>query len=921
MTLSYGMRRLVAASIVVILTTSSTTQIVFSKPNPVISQVFDEFIQHTPALPRYMEAGYSPLGRSPVVDALLGDPFYMPQYAKTTAELIKTHTSSNKLSPLSSALFIAGGISITPIDNPIPSTSVPSEFLVFEPVTAKRLYEHWTNFIHIREEVISIYSVLTEEEKRWLRENYNRFFFESQSDDSEYDAFTTENPYPLKFFALAARLNLAKLASCAVKLSTIVDEIYRHRDEYDQILLTDDFVWEENGVRLIISQKNHVTHRENADLFIDLGGSNVFYSNAGGTEGVRPLALHVDLKGNNDYKGHQFVQGSGFLGIGILASFGGNNRYMAKQYSQGCGFFGIGILMTLDGINEFKLNFGGQSFALFGASILWTKQGNNLYLARQGMAQAASSTLGVAFLVDNQGENKYICGTPDHGGKRDGGIGQGGSMGVRGFPWLNNPSFYGGLAFLYTGGNNNSFSTAWLGQGSAYFLGAGILVAEGEGDTFTADYDSQGQGLHLAAGLLLKTKGYNVFSGGWGSLGVGGDRSVGMCICNGGNNVYSGTDQSIGTARKAKALGVFIDIGGNNHYNFQKISNANIQLPAVPKDWPRGLFLQWGDNNVYPEYVDEFKRTDSTQWGIYPHSIGVSTPEPMTFETLLEKCSKTPNVPFPFDPVRSWSTNTAFRPLADQSDRQLLANEILFAGYERRRQIYETLDFMRFTNRNLDVDLNLLLESVVSLEEDQFNYAVLWALRHKEIADLSQIKKALNQNLLTSEYVRKMAVPLIGTFWPEDAVSILEKIMLEDDVDEIRYQAALALTLNLPSNSVAILRNASGSDVELVRYAIAKGLQENSNPYALSVVMPLLNDPSFYVRRAAALTAISLKHKEAIPVLFETLDYETLDLTENYGDNIFKHLAIYLGVDFGLDKQAWIDWWQSVHTIYKFPKD
>jgi len=106
---------------------------------------------------------------------------------------------------------------------------------------------------------------------------------------------------------------------------------------------------------------------------------------------------------------------------------------------------------------------------------------------------------------------------------------------------------------------------------------------------------------------------------------------------------------------------------------------------------------------------------------------------------------------------------------------------------------------------------------------------------------------------------------------------------------------------------------------ELVRYAIAKGLQESSNPSALALVVPLFNDDSFYVRRAAGLTALSLGDKNGVSIVLETLQYETLDTGDNYGDNIYKQLSTYLGVDFGLDKQAWINWWNQVKDDFQLP--
>jgi HEAT repeats len=891
-----------------------------------VTQVIDSFIQNIPALPRYMEGGYSPLGRSPVVDVLLADPLYMPTYAELVTELIKNHSQHNHLFSLGTSLLTAGGIptaSFTKEEILKFRLEVPDQFLeVFPQPLAKKIYGYWLAFMHIHQEVETVLGVLSNDEKTWIRENYNGFFFGKQDIEADYDFFTTDNPYPLKFFELASRIDLAKLSDCARKLSVITDNFYQSREEFTNILLKKDFIWEENNLKFIISQKSHVEHQENADFFIDLGGYNTIRTNAGGTEGSRSLALHVDLKGNNKYYGQNFVQGSGFMGVGLLVNCSGNNTYNADSYSQGCGFFGVGFLVNLEGNNRFTLNFGGQSFALFGSSILWNKKGGNEYLANHGMAQAASSTLGVAFLIDNQGNNTYTAGASGKGGTtRYGGIGQGGSSGVRGDPWLNNASFYGGLSFLYIGGGSNKLKTVWLGQGSAYFLGVGIVVAEGSNDIFEADYDSQGQGLHLAAGLVLKKGSKNRFSGGWGSLGVSGDRSVGMFIGVGGKNIYEGTDQSIGSSRKPKSLGMFIEIGSQNTYIFQKLSSASLQFPQSPKEWSSALFLEVGKDSSYPINVDEFKRGNDMRWGIENHSIGISTQSlsENSQETLFAKFHLDPQVPFPFDPIHGWH-NTSYQPLIYKpEDVQDLANEIITANYDRRRQIYEILDLVRFKDRKIEYDLSYLLQNPSNIDEDAFNYAALWALRNKNKIDLKEIENALSSERFTSDYARKMAVSLVGTFWTPEAIPLLAQIMLQDKSEEIRYSAALSLALHLSPSSIEILEKGLKSNSELVRYAIAKGLQESSNPSALALVIPLFKDDSFYVRRAAGLTALSLGDKNGVSVVLETLMYDTLDTEENYGDNIYKKLSNYLGVDFGLDKQAWINWWSQVKEDFQIP--
>lgn len=884
-------------------------------------------LQEVPSLPRYMEAGYSPLGRSPVVDALLGDPLYLPSYAITVSAVIKKYAAQNSLFDMTTAMQTAGGIPVTNISSEVPSPlkPVPSHFLqFFNSTTAFKLHQYWMEYLKINQEVKDILSVITDDEKEWLRQNYNLFFFEKQAPDADYEFFTTESYQQLKFFELASRIDLAKLTDCSRKLCVIVDAIYQSRQEWMDLSLDEDFVWNEQGLKLIVSSKHHTTHEQEADFFIDLGGHNIIYNNAGGTGGTRFTALHIDLKGHNTYQGTNFVQGCGFLGVGILSCFSGQNSFRADSYAQGCGYFGTGLLMNLGGNNQFNLNFGGQSFALFGFSLLWNKLGHNEYLAKQGMAQAASSTLGVAFLIDNHGNNLYTSGQQGRGMKRDGGIGQGGSTGVRHYPWLSNPSLYGGLSFLYAEGGGNTFKTAWLGQGSAYFLGAGILVADGIKDTFIADFDAQGQGLHLAAGLLYKMGQQNSFSGGWGSLGVAGDRSVGMLISIGGMSSYTGTDHSIGTSRKGKSLGAFIAIGGDNQYQFQNYSNTNLLYPEAPHQWSKALFVELGGGSSFPSHVDRFNRGYGLTWGMPDHSMGISLPaySDTNVREVLSQFHLMPSLPFPFDPITGWPSNSAYKPLlksCKEEELQKLADEILVANYDRRRQIYETLDLSRFICPNSTYSLAHLFQKPAALAEDQLSYAILWALRNKNNVQLAELKKALKQKMIASESARRMAVSLIATFWNDDATSILEHIMLTDPSQEVQYLASAGLAKNLGPQAAGILKKGVASQSEVVRYGIAKGLQESTNPYAHEIVLSLFTDPSFYVRRAAALTAISLHDKCGVSQLLDELQYETVDTAENYGSNLYKSLSSYLGVDFGLDRQAWLQWWQKNQATFQFP--
>ena len=890
--------------------------------------MLDSFIQAKYDLPRYVEAYYSPLGRSPVVDALLGDPFYMPTYANLVTEKIDEASQQNSLFAVYTTTLLAGGV---PVQKTIPYPfakvdQLPNEFLnAFGCQMGNVIYTLWRTFITISKDTEMVLAALTAEEKKWIIDNHEAFFFGLSPQDNQYDFFSTDSSQPLKFFALASRIDIAKLAECAQRLCCIVDEVYHNQKLFETLDLT-QFIWEEEGRKFIISKESQCIHNESADFFLDLGSNNTFQNNAGGTEGKRAAALLISLAGNHTYLGDTFVQGSGVLGIGILASFGGNNSYKAKSYSQGAAFFGVGILMDLGGNGSYEIDFFGQSAAAFGTSLLWDKYGDERYVAHDGMAQAASSTLGVAFFIDNAGNDVYSAGGSTAGLMRNSGIGQGGSIGTRGFPWIGRPSFYGGVSFLYDKEGNDTYYTPWLGQGSAYFLGLGILVDGGGDDEFRASVDAQGQGLHLAAGLLLKKGGNDHYIGGWGSMGVAADRSVGMLIDTGGNDRYEGLGHSVGSARKPKALGVFIDVQGQDVYSFKDHSNANVQKPESPEEWPTALFLDLNGIDIYPEGVDDLHRCNNCQWGVPPHGIGIdiNLPAQGLSDALFEKFPKEARVSFPFDPFNGWQNNVAYRPLeklTSLNEAVSLMQKIPSMDYDARRHTYEALDLWRFTHPFERIDVSELLKDPAHSSEDQLNWALLWAIQDRLLAPLAKMMQALEQGSITSEYARKMATRYVGRSGDEKAPFILaQQIANLQNSEENRSEAVLYLAKIHTENAFFLLKPLLGNPSERIKFAAASGLQESPVNGVLEAVVPLLKDESFYVRRAAAITAISLHYKPAISVLLDTLNIDTLDTTENYGDNIYNTLSTYVGVDYGVDREAWITWWNQVKGSFVFPE-
>lgn len=888
--------------------------------------ILDELIQTQQSLPRYVEAKYSPLGRSPVVDAVLGDPFYLPNYAKAVSKQLKISTQSDSLYNVYTTMLRAAGVPVPASKPALQEVSdIPSAFCqAFGQDMGSKLYTWWFNFMQIYREVEEIFAVLTPEEKLWIKEHHETFFFGTAGTDT-YDFFTTDSKMPLKFFEFASRIDFVKLSVCAQRLTLIVDAVYQQRDTLAAMPLAQKFEWTEQNLTFVVSGRGDDLHTENVDFMLELGGNDTYLNNAGGTLGERAVALLIDLEGNDTYIGKTFTQGCGCLGIGILADFGGNDIYKSTTYSQGVGFFGIGMLVDMEGDDRYELNFFGQSAAAFGQSLLWDKQGNDIYLAHEGMAQAASSTLGVAFLIDNSGNDTFTAGSDSKGLSRTAGIGQGGSTGVRSDPWPGHPSFYGGLSFLYKQTGNDIYRTHWLGQGSAYFLGAGILVDEAGDDQYYADVDAQGQGLHLAAGLLLDEAGNDLYKGGWGSTGVAADRSVGMLIDLTGDDIYEGNNHSVGSARKPKALGVLIDLQGNDHYSFGTTSNGTVQWPINPEEWPTALFLDMGGVDTFPETIDGIHRGNGLEWGIPHHAYGIDmkvSPEGLA-DALFAKFPAQPRLPFAFSPLQNWPGNVAYRSLTPPENAcafKTLLQEALTANYDRRRQIYESLDLTRFIHPERPFDVSDLLQQPVQAPEDLLNYAFLWGLQDKNYHHADTVADALDNGEIASSYARKMAIRFINATQQTTYAPLLAKLLREDADEENRVTAALGLAKMNTPHTLQWLEPALHSSSERLRYAAARGLLDTTLLGALEAIQPLLSDPSFYVRRAAAMTAISLHDKHAIQVLLDTLDIETLDTGENYGDNLYSALAPYVGVDFGVDRNKWHQWWAQVKDTFVFPE-
>ena len=794
-----------------------------------------EWLDNERDLPRYEEAGYSPLGQMPLVDQVLKEPFSLPTWTDETRTALKNSAIKNRLFLVQSDVLKSVGVSLETLPSPrFYKKPAPESFhQALGKEQGQKFYSYFLSFKAAYQAVEKELSKLSDEELKWVKDNYDRFF------NDEY--YTTDRSEPLKFFDIASKVNLSVFSGELRVLSALVDRIFQDKT-LESFSIETPFRYEEDEISFYVNPFSRVVVKEEADFVIDFGKNNHVLTRAGGTGGSRAAQMHVALDGGHLYQGENFVQGAGFLGVGLLANKKGGHTFRAKAYAQGLGFIGSGLLYNGEGFNTFIIEKGGQSLALFGTSLLWNHGGHNRLESLEGYSQAAAGTLGVAFLIDGGGSSDYF-----NDQKKMKGFGQGGAAGMRHSSWDDHASLYGGVACFYSMKGKNRFRTHWLGQGSAYFLGLGSMISEGSKNSFKADQVSMGQGLHLAAGIFQNFGNSNTFNGGWGSLGSSGDRALGMFFSLGNCNTFKGTVQSLGSSRKPFSLAVFVSKGENNTFEYGDLSFTELQMPDKPDEWPEALVLIQGD--------------EKAPWGIPPHSLGMSLPY-----IPLSKLNK---------------------PLPKVKKRETEALDLEFYLHPENK-----IDFKPYMNN-----------------PETFAWAVNKIIQSEASFDIKPILEKLNSY---SPYNRRMALLLIHRFWTDSAEEPVSRLIHDDPSDRIKATAARILALHVSSDGLDLVQEDLDHPNEAVRYYLAKGLKERKEERVVDMMTPLLDDPSPYVRRQAAVTLISIGEEDiALPVLIETLNTPTLDLTDNYGQNLFNELKPYLGDDIGNTKESLQKWYHN----------
>ena len=358
--------------------------------------------------------------------------------------------------------------------------------------------------------------------------------------------------------------------------------------------------------------RNNRHQLKDALLVLDVGGDDAY-------EFLAPAETHrmsvlLDHRGNDRYAtaAPGADPSAATLGYGILWDTEGDDRYEGSEQAQASALFGAALLVEGGGNNRFVASARSQAHAVAGLALLLSGGGDDTFRA-QTYSQASGGPQGVAVLIDTGGNERYtLDNTPlvrpsPQLPERNTSMGQGAGYGGRG-EFFDGRSLAGGIGLLLDLAGNDRYEAQVFAQGAGYYEGLGLLLDDGGDDRFESAWYAMGAGAHHAAGILLKRGGGNdVYRASHEiALGSAHDLSVGVFVDEGGNDDYAVGQLGLGVGN-ANSTGLFVDAAGDDRYAVASPTcralgaayqhawgDARETLPNL------GLFMDLGGVDHYP---------------------------------------------------------------------------------------------------------------------------------------------------------------------------------------------------------------------------------------------------------------------------------------------------------------------------------
>jgi hypothetical protein len=322
-------------------------------------------------------------------------------------------------------------------------------------------------------------------------------------------------------------------------------------------------------------------------VIVDLGGDDVYKGTIASSFDVEhPFGVVIDVAGNDRYEATELGCATGRLGCGLLVDLAGNDRYTLAPGSGGCGFGGVGILIDAGGDDTYEGTVFTQGVAMAGIGLLIDLTGKDKYSAH-GLSIGLGMPAGVGAVIDASGDDEYLCGKKIPSGYNQSdapnakptdpefqfdafGMGMGlGRRVVPPTPESNEFQLAGGFGIVIDIKGNDRYESSNFSQACGYFFGTGIkLDLAGDDEHIGARY-GHASGAHFGLGLFVDYAGKDTYSstGPTYNCGCAWDHSAFLCIDAGdGHDTYN-FDRTAGLGRAdIGSWGVFADLGGKDRY-------------------------------------------------------------------------------------------------------------------------------------------------------------------------------------------------------------------------------------------------------------------------------------------------------------------------------------------------------------------
>jgi hypothetical protein len=928
-------------------------------------------------LPRGWEGGYRYCCRFPIIDYVSNRPLYMKQWAEDQSKaLTDKHRSSGVLACECGLDVLDGSPPLQYRTWWMPAaedTSIPAGVV-------RGLSGHGYS-LKFEDEVVRLCRTMTNvwrtalEARGGLHTGDSAFFADNPGyylapDGKRMADITGNTDGQLAFIERARRVQTYRFSACARDLAAAVERYtaatagWGASDFFADTAMAHAVVaFDAPFGRVSISGYGDDRHAENVALLIDLGGNDIYTNNAGGCRRSGGIALCIDHAGDDKYLApdSNYVQGFGFLGVGMLVDLAGNDVYKAKHFSQGAGIMGVGVLWDKAGNDTFSANAFCQGAGMFGLGMMLDDSGNDVYdCATNG--QGSATTLGLGILSDLEGNDQYrlACDTTLDALGGLAGYGQGGALSFRAYPWEKKLVAYGGVGMLVDDKGNDTYtSKGWNCQGGSYIMSLGVLV-DNEGNDHYVCGTGQGSGIHVTNAILIDKKGDDVYEGGFRAGGSGSDRSPGFLIDYEGNDTYKSATSSYGTACKPSAYSLFIDYKGDDKYICDKPTGpvlmndwhsfGGVWPESDPNAWPYAISLDLGGNDDYQVR----NRANNSETHSFGHGIHLDmewnggdvigkVEQPL--EPVPESFDDVTDVPPYIHALEGIQTHSTFHRFGSVGTIVAAGSEALPSvvsqlttgtNRELNRDLMECLHYWfvqsKIGDRELPEVLRLLKAQDPEVRTVIADDLGLWKMRGAEDALIevaetdssAQVRRFALRSLIrlesakalplawrlagndTSEDVRRMAVNLIGKVRPSGEVLPLLVGALENDkASSVRCAAADAIGNIGEPAGIEPLRRAARRDMTETsdvsdRVPSGKtGDSPSESHRALRRDSPRFA-PVFtdvYLQRACGKALCALYQVEGIDLLIKSMSFPSIDAFYNYDRNVPNYVSTFAGFD------------------------